>query len=138
MELGRAPDQALATCWTVRTPSRWVAWWVPAGRRGLGAMGRFVSGAQAAVCLCHPRLLPPLSGCPSLNSGLITYFRARGGRPPPSTHQTALPHGALPSSRGLMEEGRGHHPAPPADAPGTHWTLRTSIREPNLETKAGR
>lgn len=26
---------------------------------------------------------------------------------------------------------------PPADALGTHWTPRTSIREPNLETKAG-
>lgn len=36
-----------------------------------------------------------------------------------------------------MPEDSGVPPsAPPADAPGTQWTLGTSIREPNLETKA--
>lgn len=30
------------------------------------------------------------------------------------------------------------HPLPPADALGTHWTLRTPTRKPNWETKAGR
>lgn len=30
------------------------------------------------------------------------------------------------------------HAVFPADAPSTHWTLRTSNRVPNLETKAGR
>lgn len=30
------------------------------------------------------------------------------------------------------------HPVTPADAPSAHWTLSTSVREPSVETKAGR
>lgn len=117
---------------------------VPTGRRGLGAVGWATLGARAAVCLCHSCLPPPLSGCPSLSSGLITssgHGVAGPGLAPIRRHCLAVPRPAPEGT--LMEEGRGrgrrcHHPAPPADARGTHRTLRTSVREPNLETKAGR
>lgn len=69
--------------------------------------------------------------------------------------QTQRPKGAirLPGSRGYTDGGGTWaeevgapgsrqppscpHPVLPADAPGTHWTLRTSTRESNWETKAG-
>lgn len=63
--------------------------------------------------------------------------------------QAQRPRGAIhPAGSREHSQGEGHwgpgwgdpqqpHPATPADAPSTHRTLSTSLREPNLETKAG-
>lgn len=44
----------------------------------------------------------------------------------------------MPQEAGSRAAPGRPHLVTSADAPSTHWTLSTSIREPNLETKAGR
>lgn len=94
------------------------------GRRCRSAPGPRLGGPQAART-------------PASETGA----RGRAPSPPDAV--------LLPGSRG-RRWGRGHgqrrwagqppqpHPLPPADALGTHWTLRTPTRKPNWETKAGR